>query len=63
MIPCPFLFPQPAVTMPFYGNIFPNKLSPKVPNNIPKNPPLCSFGSFLIVFVTPFSKILESSRA
>ena len=28
-----------------------------------KNPPFCSFVSFLIVLVTLFSKILESSRA
>ena len=26
----------------------------KVPNNIPRNPPFCSFASFLIVLLTPF---------
>ena len=29
------------VTLP--ANIFPNKLAPKVPNNIPRNPPFHSF--------------------
>ena len=43
--------------------MFPTKLAPKVQNNIPKNPPFCSFVSFLIVLVTPVNKILESSRA
>ena len=43
--------------------MFHKKLAPKVPNKIPKNPPLCSFVSFLIVLVIPFNKILESSRA
>ena len=28
-----------------------------------KNHPFCSFVSFLIVLVTPFNKVLESSRA
>ena len=43
--------------------MFPNKLAPKVPYNIPKNPPFCYFVSFLIVCVTPLSKLLEPSRA
>ena len=43
--------------------MFPHKLAPEVPNNIPKNYPFCPFVSFLIVLVTPFSKILESTRA
>ena len=43
--------------------MFPHKLAPEVPNNVPKNYPFCSFVSFLIVLVTPFSKILESTRA
>ena len=30
------------------------------PSNILKNPPFCSFVSFLTVSVTPFNKILES---
>ena len=69
--PFPFLFfevedkgrPEPALKIPFPVNKFPHKLAPKVPNNILKNPPFCSFVSFLIVLVTVFSKILESSRA
>ena len=47
----PFLFPKRALTIPFYVNKFPNKLAPRVPNNIFKNPPFCSF-SFFIVLVT-----------
>ena len=50
----PFLFPEPALTIPFPANKFPNKLAPKVPNNILKNPPFCSFVSFLIVFGDSF---------
>ena len=59
----PFLQPELALTIPFPANKFPNKLGPKVPYIILKNPPFCSFVSFLIVFATLFSKILESSRA
>ena len=62
-IPFPFFFPEPALRIRFPANKFPNKLAPKVPNNILKNPPFYSFVSFLIVLVTPFSKMLESSRA
>ena len=42
--------------------MFPNKVAPKVPNNIPKNLPFCCFVSFLIVLVIHFYKISESSR-
>ena len=35
---------------------FPNKLAPTVPNNIPRNPPFCSFAS------TPFINKPDSSR-
>ena len=55
--------PEPAITIPFPVNKFPIMLAPKVPNNILKNPPFCSFVSFLIVLGTPFSKIFESSSA
>ena len=54
-IPFPFLFPELALTIPFPAYKFTNKLAPKVPNSIPKNPPFCSFVSFLIVLLTPFS--------
>ena len=61
-IPLHFLFRESALTTPFPANKFSNKLAPKVPNNILKNH-FCSFVLFLIVLVTPFSQILESSRA
>ena len=71
-MPFPFLFsyevedegrPETALAIPFPANKFPNKVAPKVSNNVLKNPPFYSFVSFFIVLVTPFSKILESSRA
>ena len=43
--------------------MFPIRLAPKAPNNMPKNPPFCYFISLLIVSVTPFGKIFEFSRA
>ena len=43
--------------------MFPNRLAPKEPNNMRKNPPFCFFVLFLIVLMTPSNKILESSRA
>ena len=63
IIPFSFLFPEPALTIPFPTNKFPNKLAPNALINKLKNPPFCSFVSFLVVLVTLFSKILESSRA
>ena len=51
-IPFHFLFPEPALTMSFPATKFPNKLAPKVPNNILKNSPIfrlafnCSSDSF-----------------
>ena len=45
-IPSPLVllttFPSPALIMPFPVNKLPNKLAPKVPKSILKNPPLCS---------------------
>ena len=59
--------PSPALTVPFLDKFFVNrsssKLAPKVPSNILKNPPFCSLVPFLIVFVGPFNKIFESSKA
>ena len=59
--------PFPALKVPFPDTFFvnrsTNKLAPKVPSNILKNPPFCYFVSFLIIFVTPFNKIFESSKA
>ena len=50
------------VKVPFPVKRFPNKDAPKVPNSINKKPPFCSFVSFLIVLLTPFNKIFESSK-
>ena len=48
--------PSPALTIPFPPvNKLPNKLAPKVPKSILKNPLLCSLVSFLIVLLTPFN--------
>ena len=56
--------PSPAVIMPFPPvHKLPNKLAPKVPKSIPKNPRLCSLVSFSIVLITPFNKIPEFSNA
>ena len=41
---------------------FPNKLAPKVPNNIPRNPPFYYFSSFSIAYPTPFINKPDSSR-
>ena len=66
------LFPSPALTIPFPSlaliipfpvNKLPNKLAPKVPKSILKNPPLCSLISFSIVLLTPFNKISEFSSS
>ena len=54
--------PSSAVIIPLPVNRFSNKLAPKVPNNIPKNPPFCSFALFLIVSLTPFINKAESLR-
>ena len=45
---------SPALIVPLHVNRFPNKLAPKVPNNIPINPPFCYLASSLIVSLTPF---------
>ena len=40
---------------------FPNKLAPNVPNNILRNPPFCSFTSFLILhYFTSFFYFMSS---
>ena len=43
-------------------NILLNKVAPKVPNNIDKNPPLCSFASSFIVSLTHFNNKAELSK-
>ena len=55
-IPLPFLFTL------FPVRRFPNKLAPSVPNNVLRNPPFCSFTSFLTDSVTPVNNNPESSR-
>ena len=45
---------SPALITPLPVNRFPNKVAPKVPINILRNPPFCSFASFLIVSLTYF---------
>ena len=55
-IPFPILLPVPALTIPFPVNKLPNKLAPKVPNNILKNSPSVSY---LIVLVTPLFNFQE----
>ena len=45
-----------------FDNILPSKEAPKVPNNILRNPPLCSLASCWIVSPTPFHNTPESSR-
>ena len=57
-----FLDPYPALINPLPANIFPNILAPNVSNYTLRNPPLCSFASFLIVSLTPSNDIPESSR-
>ena len=42
-----------VLIVPLPANRFPNKLAPKVPNNILKNPPFYSFASFLNVSLMP----------
>ena len=50
--PCPVLYvPCPVLHNPFPVNKLPNHDTPNVPNNVLKNPPFCSFVSFLIVLL------------
>ena len=64
VLPSPALtIPLPALIIPFPDNKLPNKLAPKVPSNILKNPPLCSLVSFSIVLLIHFNKIPEFSKA
>ena len=50
---------SPALFIPLPANMLPNKLAP---NNILRNPPLCSLASFWIVLLIPFNNEPESSR-
>ena len=63
MFPLPaFTIPSPALIIPFPVNKLTNKLAPKVPSNILKNPPLCSLVSFSIVLLL-LHQIPEFSNA
>ena len=64
--PLPALIvPSPALITPLpekpFNNASPSKQAPKVPNDILRNPPLCSLASCWIVLLTPFrcSRIFE----
>ena len=50
-----------ALTIRLPAKISPNKLAAKIPNNALRNPPFCSFATFLIVLLTPNNN-QESSR-
>ena len=61
--------PLPALIVPLSAQIvslpankLSKKLAPKVPSNIPRNPPFYSFAFFLIVLLTPFINEPDSSR-
>ena len=54
--------PSRAIITPLSVNRFPNKLVPKVANNILRNLTVFSFPSFLIVFLTPFIHKPDSSN-
>ena len=44
--------PSPALIIPFPPvNKLPNKVAPKVPSNMLKNPPLCSLVSFQLFYL------------
>ena len=59
-IPFPFLFSEPALTIHFPANKFPNKIALKVPNNILKN----FHFSFLlfIISLNPLSFMLKKTK-
>ena len=60
--PPALIVPSPALILRLLVKRFPNKLVPKVSNNIPTNPPFCSFASFLIVSLILFIRKPDSSR-
>ena len=60
------MVPSPALITPLpdklFDNTSPSKEAPNVPNNILRNPLLCSLASCCIVSLTPFNNTPESSR-
>ena len=53
---------SPTLKTVFPANIFPNKVTPNVSNNISRNLPFYSFASVVIVLLTPFVYNAESLR-
>ena len=52
--------PDVITPLPIYR--FPNEIAHNVPNNIPINPPLCSFAFFKIVLLTALINKTDSSK-
>ena len=52
--PALIITPSPVLITPFPANAFPNMLAANIPNNTGRNPPFCSFASFLTVSLIPF---------
>ena len=52
--------PSSALIVPLPVDKHPHKLAPKMPSNIPRNPPFCSFALFLIVSLVPFANLQET---
>ena len=57
-----FSDPLPALITSLPANIFPNKLTPSVPSNIPRKLPFCSLTSFFTISVIPSNNIPFFSR-
>ena len=56
------IIPLPGVTVPVPVNRFPNKLTPDVPDNMPRNPRFCTIASFLILSLMLFINKPDFSR-
>ena len=53
--------PLPSLIVPLSVKKISNKLVPNFSNNIPRNPPFCSFALFLIVLLTLYINKPDSS--
>ena len=60
--PRPGIFEDVDRLTPLHVNIFPNKRTPSISNNMLRITPFCYFASFSIVLLTLFINISESSR-
>ena len=56
------IIPSPAFIMLLLVDRFADNIAPKKPKNSPRNPPFCSYASFLFVLLTPFINKSHSSR-